>query len=224
MMVRMRGPRSLAAFVLAFAALLLVPACGGSDPAPNLSSASAGSGSVSSGSASSSAPASPSPSATYPPDVPLTGHNVKPGEKPPVYPAAAAARTQAGANAFAEFFMKTWDWSYATTNPAYMKHYYGPTCGLCDGIATGILKTSAADHYYEGGRFRIYGIQAAAIGSVTAPARYCTRAHVAASAQTVVDKQGNIITAEPAHPDAAFKICVEPTNASWHISYWSRMP
>ena len=100
--------------------------------------------------------ASPSPSATYPADVPLTGHNVKPGEKPPVYPAAAAAKTQDGANAFAEFFMKTLDWAYATTIPSYMKHYYGPTCGLCNGIATGISKTSSDNHWYEGGRFTIH--------------------------------------------------------------------
>src|SRR4051812_41161247 len=74
-------------------------------------------------------PPSASPTSTprpYPADVPLTGHNVKPGEKPPLYPAAARAHTQAGANAFAEFYMRTLDWAYATTNPSYMKHYTGP--------------------------------------------------------------------------------------------------
>ena len=139
MMRLMRRAGCLGWFVALGVVALLSAACTRGSATPNLSP-------VSSAPHSSTA-ASPTPtptaSAGYPADVPLTGHNVKPGEKPPRYPAAATARTQAGANAFAEFFMRTLDWAYATTNPSYMKHYYGPTCGLCNGIATGITKTAS---------------------------------------------------------------------------------
>ncbi len=56
------------------------------------------------------APATP----TVPADVPTTGPNTKPGEQPPVMPVAATKHTPDGAKAFAEFFIKTIDWGYAT--------------------------------------------------------------------------------------------------------------
>ena len=164
----------------------------------------------------------PTSSPAYPADVPLTGHNVRPGEKPPVYPAAARARTQAGANAFAEFFLHTWDWAYATTNPSYMKHYFGATCGLCTGIATGISKTATDRHRYEGGRFVIHAVQAAQIAPVTAPADFCSKAYVDASAQTVVDSNGNVVNGEPPHVNVSFKLCMQGAASSWRITYWAR--
>ena len=127
---------------------LVAAACTRGSATPNLSPVSSA---PPSSVASSPVSVSPTVPPLYPADVPLTGHNVRPGEKPPVYPAAARAHSQDGANAFAEFFMKTLDWAYATTNPSYMKHYYGPTCGLCSGIAAGIAKTAAEHHWYEGG-------------------------------------------------------------------------
>ncbi|MFL6164244.1 MAG: DUF6318 family protein [Jatrophihabitantaceae bacterium] len=165
----MEVARCLRGFALVLPVLLIGTACTRGSATPNLSPAS----SLPPSSAISSVSASPSPSAVYPADVPLTGHNVRPGEKPPVYPAAAKVHSQAGANAFAEFFMRTLDWAYATTNPSYMKHYYGPTCGLCSGIATGIAKTAAEHEWYEGGRLTILSKASIAIGPVTAPADFC---------------------------------------------------
>src|SRR6185437_7591149 len=78
----------------------VVVGCGGGHgSSPNTSSVAVGSPTVT---VASSGSHSASPAPGYPADVPLTGHNVKPGEKPPVYPAAAKVRSQAGANAFAE--------------------------------------------------------------------------------------------------------------------------
>ena len=127
----------------------------GSDPAPNTSSASIGPADHSTSSSPSSAQfVARQP--LYPADVPLTGHNVKPGEKPPLYPAAAKVRSQAGANAFAEFFMRTLDWAYATTNPSYHEALLRSSCGLCSGLATGMTKTMALNHWYVGGRFTVH--------------------------------------------------------------------
>jgi len=214
----MRFVRSLAAFVLAIA---LLAGCSGGSAAPNLSparSAPASSPAAEPGSAS----ASPSASAAYPADVPLTGHNVKPGEKPPVYPAAANARTQKGANAFAEFFMRTLDWAYATTNPSYMKHYYGPTCGQCSGLAEGIGKTAASKHWYEGGRLTIHQPTSIAIAPVTAPADFCSMILVDVSATSVVDHTGKVFNGAGAAAALRFKLCTKARDSDWLTTYLAR--
>ena len=67
-----------------------------------------------------------------PADVPRTGPNTRKGEQPPVMPVAATKHTADGAKAFAEFFIKTIDWGYATTSSAYMRHYFKSVywCGI----------------------------------------------------------------------------------------------
>ena len=208
----------LRCFVLAVPCVLLVVACGRGSAAPNLSPVS--SGLVSSVLSSASASVSSSVPVGYPADVPLSGHNVRPGEKPPVYPAAARVRSQDGANAFAEFFMRTLDWAYATTNPSYMEHYYGPSCGLCSGIATGIAKTAAEHHWYEGGRIAVRPAQTAPVGDVTAPAEFCSRLDVGESATAVVDTKGNIVGGDGAHSDDRLKLCSTSAAAgTWQVTY-----
>jgi hypothetical protein len=206
------------AWLVAFAVSVAVAAggCTKSGTAPNLSSA------VTVTAASSTVatrpPSSAPPVPDYPADVPLTGHNVKPGEKPPRYPATAAARSQAGANAFAEFYLRTLDWAYATTNPAYMKHYTGPTCGLCNGIATGISKTAAAHHWYEGGRLTIRKVTAEPKGAVTAPADFCALSTVEETAFTTVDKTGRIFTGDGSHANDRIKLCMTQ-GPKWQVSF-----
>lgn len=213
----MRVGWGLRGFALVLPVALLA-ACSGGGARPNLSPvSSAPSSSAVSGSAAMSVPAAAV--AGYPADVPLTGHNVRPGERPPVYPAAARARTQAGANAFAEFFMRTLDWAYATTNPSYMKHYYGPSCGLCSGIATGIAKTAAEQEWYEGGRLRIRSARSASIGEVTAPASYCTTVTVDIGTTSVTDHTGKILTGQGALFNQSFKLCEDRDSSAWRISY-----
>ena len=170
----------------------------------------------------SAAPSSPSPKPTtrpYPADVPLTGHNVKPGEKPPLYPAAARSRTQDGANAFAEFFMHTLDWAYATTNPSYMKHYLAASCGLCDGLATGIHKTATEHHWYLGGRLTVHPATSTPIGSVTAPAEFCSTVIVDITATSVVDQTGKIFNGQGALKKQSFKLCEKSASGLWAATF-----
>lgn len=219
-MVGMRWSSRFARFV-AIGVVALVSACSGGSAKRNLSTASGATGS--SGSVVSSPTVSPSPSLSVPAipaDVPRTGHNVKPGEQPPVYPVAALAKTQAGANAFAKFFMQTLDWAYATTNPSYMKHYYGPTCGLCSGIATGIAKTAAVKQSYEGGRLTIKAPSAAARGSVTAPADFCSSVIADLTAATVVDSSGHVINGQGALKNQSFKTCEIWKSNTWSITFF----
>lgn len=166
---------------------------------------------------------SPKPTSPYPADVPLTGHNVKPGEKPPLYPDAAKVRSQAGANAFAEFFMRTLDWMYATTNPAYVKHYYSSTCGLCSGLTTGMTKTAGLKHWYEGGRFTVHPASGTAIAPVTAPADYCSTLKVDTTAESIVDKTGKIFSGDRSYTNLGLKVCMKYTGASWQTSFMAHV-
>jgi len=212
----MRFRTALPAFV-SLLALGVAAACTGHDPSPNLSP-------VSTPPTISSSPVA-SPTATaaaYPADVPLTGHNVRPGEKPPVYPAAARATDQAGANAFAEFFMKTLDWAYATTNPSYMKHYYGPTCGQCQGLALDIGDTAKQRHFYEGGRITIRSIGATPVAPVTAPATFCTLVVVDVQATSVVTVSGAVINGSGAARGLRFKLCTLKRSGDAMVTYLAK--
>jgi hypothetical protein len=191
--------------------------CTTHDPAPNTASVSVGSPTTTATPSSSHS----SPAPVYPADVPLTGHNVKPGEKPPLYPAAAKVRSQAGANAFAEFFMRTLDWMYATTNPAYPKHYFAASCGLCSGLATGMTKTMALQHYYEGGRFTVHPAVGTQIAPVTAPADYCSSIKVDTTSAAVVDRTGKIFNGDGAHTGLTFKMCMT-LHDTWQTTYLAR--
>lgn len=212
-MVAMR----LAVRLVFFVALASVAAgCTGGSAKPNLSTASASSPPSTSAAATS---ATPKPINPYPADVPLTGHNVRPGEKPPLYPQAARVKSQDGADAFAEFFMRTLDWAYATTNPSYLKHYSGPSCGLCSGLATGISKTAAEHHWYLGGRLTVHPATPTPIGSVTAPADYCSITTADVTAASVVDRTGKVFNGQGALPDQTFKLCAKQDSDGWRTTY-----
>ncbi len=211
----------------------LLAGCGGGGnaaPEPASTPAQPTGGAVTMVTSTPSRPATPVTSASaqagYPADVPLTGPNVRPGETPPVYPAAARARTQAGANAFAGFFMATLDWAYATTNPSYMKHYYASSCGLCAGLATGIAKTAAEGDFYRGGRLIVYPATKSEVAPVTAPAQFCSLVAVDTQATQVVDRHGEVLNSDRAYTGDRYKVCVlnASRTASWSVTYLARVP
>jgi hypothetical protein len=212
--------KRVAVAVLVGAVALLVSGCTGA-AGPNTSTVPV----TGSSPDASSVPTSVSPRPTaraYPVDVPLTGHNVRPGEKPPLYPAAAKARTQDGANAFAEFYMHTLDWAYATTNPSYMKHYTGATCGQCAGLAMGISRTAADKHWYLGGRLTVHSANETVIGPVTAPADFCSAVKIDIAATSVVDKTGKIFNGDGAYLGDNFKLCTKDSFDGWQLTYMAR--
>lgn len=92
---------------------------------------------------------------TVPADVPRAGPNTKPGEKPPVMPLEATQHTSDGAKAFAEFFIRTIDWGYATTSSAYMRQYFVASCIACASTADAIDSAAAKGHRFIGDRFTI---------------------------------------------------------------------
>lgn len=219
-MVVMGTAARSAGLVFASALLLLVSACTSGDTV-NTSTVPVTDAPPTTSAARTSASPTPTPR-PYPADVPLTGHNVKPGEKPPLYPAAARAHTQAGANAFAEFYMRTLDWAYATTNPSYMEHYTEESCGQCRGLAQGIHRTAADRHWYLGGRLTIQKTSGTAIRPVTAPADYCSLVKIDITATSVVDKTGKVFNGDSAYAGDLFKLCAKGTSSDWRITYMSR--
>jgi hypothetical protein len=164
-----------------------------------------------------SASGSPTPSfvATVPANVPTTGPNLlSPGEKPPL--PVPLVRTEAGARAFAEFFIKTIDWGYATTNSAYMRHYYQPSCDGCEVLADNIDSTHVAALHFDGGRLAIIrsasGTSAAISGS-----ELSIMVHVAISGEQAIDSSGAVRTADPPDPTHREEIFLAWRGQTWTV-------
>jgi hypothetical protein len=137
------------------ATALLSLAAGGctAEPKPNTSTATPTA--TATGSPRSTTPAA-DPTPTVPADVPTTGTNLlAKREQPPVMPAIALQHTDAGAMAFAKFYLQTVDWGYATTNASYMRHYYDKDCVRCKILDDAITSVQRAKQKFIGGRSHI---------------------------------------------------------------------
>jgi hypothetical protein len=192
----------------AFAAfLLVVSGCTGSGtgPGPTASTTSARS-------MTHTVPPAPTPTIlSVPPDVPTTGPNADPAERPPVMPVLATRHTAAGAKAFAGFFIKTIDWGFATLNGAYIRHYALPRCVGCAAFANGMDGDRRAGHKYIGGRL------------TAKPARMeLHSAHVVEVAfnQTSyeeTDRHGRVVGADQGHRDERFAVHLDWRGA-WFVA------
>lgn len=124
------------------AGILAACSSGGADPKPTPSrSVSAHTSSVTSSPA--------SPSRTGPP---TTGPNVRPGEKPPVYPDLARQHNADGALAFAIYFMRSFDWGYATNDPSILQPLSLSSCTGCRTFRNSLEGLKAKRQVLLGGR------------------------------------------------------------------------
>lgn len=171
--------------------LLLVAGCTSGSAAPRPST----SPSTSTAAVPPSSTAPPAP--TVPADVPTTGPNTRPGERPPVMPVAATKHTAAGAKAFAVFFIKTIDWAYATTSTTYMRHYFDRSCVGCSSIARAIDGARTRHRHFIGDRLAIKSATLATrAGPRDAELNIVVRFDV--SSGDAVDKKGRSVSSEPA--------------------------
>jgi hypothetical protein len=154
-----------------------------------------------------SAHSSPPARPTVPADVPRTGPNTRKGEKPPVMPLAATKHTAAGAQAFAEFFIKTIDWGYATTSSAYMRHYFTSSCIACVSTARALDRADELHRHFIGDRF--------AIRQVARAGRLSVSVHFDVTAVETVTKRGRPVGGYPALSNFREQLFVR-----WHISRW----
>jgi Family of unknown function (DUF6318) len=95
---------------------------------------------------------SPSPSHTGPL---TTGPNVRPGEKPPVFPALAKQHTADGALAFAAYYFDAYDWGYATNDPSLVASIAGSNCKGCAKYVQALNSLRARHAVMTGGRITV---------------------------------------------------------------------
>jgi hypothetical protein len=206
----------MSAWLLWIAGLATLAAVGcTSGPKPNTST-------VPATSFASSSPRSTTPSAqptpSVPADVPLTGTNLlAKGEKPPVMPGIAVQHTDAGAMAFAKFYLQTVDWGFATTNAAYMRHYYDKQCIGCMNLSDAITRVAKKNWHYIGGRYHIRSTRPIARNSNASDLIIDIRSDL--DSGTAVDVKGNIHAADIAHHDFPEKIGVRWNGINWRVVY-----
>lgn len=149
-----------------------------------------------------SAPSTPTAPATptVPADVPTTGPNTKPGERPPVMPIAATKHSAAGAQAFAKFFMETIDWGYATIDGAYIRHYAARGCSTCVSLAAGLDADRKAGKQYIGGRSIVTGVRTGAAGPLKTQI-----VKINSTSFEELTKGGKFVTADQAYTGQQFQ-------------------
>lgn len=81
-----------------------------------------------------------------------TGPNVRPGEKPPVYPDLAKQHTANGALAFAIYFMQSFDWGYATNDPSILGTLALSSCKGCVTYRQSLASVESKGERLTGGR------------------------------------------------------------------------
>lgn len=106
------------------------------------------------------------PSPAPPPKAPPTSTppSASPSASAPVMPAAARAKTKAGAEAFARGFLETVNYAGSTGDTKLLRTLYAALCTRCEAIADGIDQIYASAGSIEGGSwhatsFRFYGIR-----------------------------------------------------------------
>jgi hypothetical protein len=91
---------------------------------------------------------------TVPADVPTVAANPTViGERPPVPP--VMEHTNAGAVAFARFFLQTLDWGTATVDSRYVRRYFAATCLQCVVLSRNLDTDRSVGSTYLGGRITI---------------------------------------------------------------------
>jgi len=153
-----------------------------------------------------------------PADVPTTGPNLRfAGERPPVMPVLASQHTQAGAVAFAIFFIKTIDWGFATTSSAYMNHYFVPSCSECTSYRDSLDLTAAAKERYVGGRASRFSAR------VVKPAVHAADEAVVVTCDVTsaeaLTETNKYVNAEPAHTGFQSELWLTWIDDRWHVAF-----
>jgi Family of unknown function (DUF6318) len=149
-----------------------------------------------------------------PADVTTTGPNLaRSGERPPLMPTAAAQDTDAGAAAFAQFFLLTIDWGFASTSGTYMAHYFDPACDQCQQIKSGLDASAAQGWHFVGGRYAIKS------STVTSSSRTnpTVRVVAAIAASKTVDNNDTEQSSTPAIPNFAATLTLAWQSNSWTV-------
>jgi hypothetical protein len=204
----------------AFALLVFCAACTSSGPGTPPTSAATTSPAVSVPPPTTTAPSTSHggpprpPQPSLPADVPTTGPNTKPGEKPPIMPLEATQHTPDGAKAFAQFFIKTIDWGYATTSSTYMRHYFLTGCKSCTGFTDVLDIAKRAGHRFIGGRFTVTSAMLAKRPAAPS-ADYTVVVTFNDSSFEEITRRNKFVRADGAHRGEKFEV-----SAAWASDRW----
>ena len=122
-----------------------------------------------------------------------TGPNVRPGERPPTMPATAKEHTQEGALAFAGYFIRALDWSFATTNPALLVPVSSPSCVACNSYISRLNTLRRAHGFLQGGRLKLIS-ERVATGSFSIRSDYVIITRTSQEAVSLIS-----LSAKPSH-------------------------
>jgi hypothetical protein len=142
--------------------------------------------------------------------VPRTGPNTRKGEQPPVMPVAATKHSPDGAKAFAEFFIKTIDWGYATTSSAYMRNYFQASCETCRNFAGLFDRARVKAEHFIGGR-----IATGAAYVRRGKTRLVVAVPFSITAFAEVKSSGHVVQADRAHGHERFDVTGEWVDGGW---------
>jgi hypothetical protein len=142
-----------------------------------------------------------------------TGPNVRPGEKPPEFPAAARIHDSTGAIFFAQYYFRAFDWGLATNDSYLLRQVSADDCAAC-GRAIKAVETEALEgRHLEGGRIRIE--QASVVtGKFKFESDFVVEVRTTQSAQKAIDRSGRITAQLPASNDDALVF------VSWRAARW----
>lgn len=154
-------------------------------------------------------------SPTVPADVPTTGPNAKPGERPPLMPVEATKHTIAGARAFAKFFLQTIDWGYATTSSNYMRRYFQPSCDECRVTRLALDNAHRDNEHYIGSRLTIVKVGQPRRGGPRS-ADLTIQVTLNITSVELIDRDGRA-----SHPDVAYNGFREQVGLRWDKPDWT---
>lgn len=159
------------------------------------------------------------PAPTTPPAS--TGPNVHPGEKPPTLPAAAKHNTRGAALQFAQYWMQTLDWGYATTDSSLAKAAFSPSCTDCARFMKEFDDVRARGQHYRGGRlsFKESAIQP---NDHHNGSTYVIDVTVRQAALQVVGSTGHVVDSGPAVSRDISRIWIKWTGR-WSVVDWKEV-
>ena len=161
---------------------------------------------------------SPPTYATAPASTPpiTTGPNVRPGEKPPTFPASLEKNLPSAAGTFAVYWLQTIDWGYATVDSTLARRAFSPVCTNCTRFMSIFDDARAKGVHFRGGRMAIskWLIQpndhrngATAVIDVT----------LSIGALQAINRTGKVVEADPAEDRVMYRVWLRWTGTRWTV-------
>jgi hypothetical protein len=135
-------------------------------------------------------------------------------------PKLATEHSAAGARAFAEFFIKTIDWGYATTSSAYMRHYALADCQGCSAFAEFFDRARRAHHQFIGARMTITSARSAPKPLASGSDATAIVVFNILSFEEVTSS-GKYVQADIAHSAEKFQVSMRWSSNGWLVRHLS---